>query len=309
MKTNLPLFFAKYTRFEFFPAWLVYFPLLPYLIWLFIRAKSFTFFTAANPGIEMGGFFGESKIDILNRIPPDYLPVTLFFNKGSLFESVLKSVGEHNLDFPLIAKPNIGERGYMVAKVENEEELREYTDTVNADFIVQEYIDFPIEMGILFHRLPNQSVGKISSVVVKDFMAITGDGKNNIEYLLQQDIRYQFQLSRFQMEFPDLLPIVLAEGEKKILEPIGNHCRGTKFLNGNHLINPELEKVFSKIALSIEGFYYGRFDLRVKSLEDLYEGKNIKMMELNGVSSDPGHVYDPSLPMIQAYRDIANISI
>ena len=88
------------------------------------------------------------------------------------------------------------------------------------------------------------------------------------------------------------------------LEPIGNHCRGTTFLNGNNLINRELEHVFDQIAGSIEGFYYGRFDVKVSSLDDLYAGKNIKILELNGVSSEPAHIYDPDNTLIKAYRDV-----
>ena len=99
---------------------------------------------------------------------------------------------------------------------------------------------------------------------------------------------------------------VIKAGEKRILEPIGNHCRGTKFLDDNHLINSQIDKIFDKIALPIDGFHFGRFDMKVKSIEDLYEGKNIRIMELNGVSSEPGHIYDPKNTLWAAYRDLAH---
>ena len=89
------------------------------------------------------------------------------------------------------------------------------------------------------------------------------------------------------------------------LEPIGNHCRGTTFYNANKLINDQLIDVFNRIAKQIEGYYYGRFDLKVPNLQDLYAGRNIKIMELNGVSSEVAHVYDPDYKLIRAYRDIA----
>jgi phosphomannomutase len=62
---------------------------------------------------------------------------------------------------------------------------------------------------------------------------------------------------------------VLSLGENRLLEPIGNHCRGTKFVNANHLINNQLDEVFSKISEGFEGFYYGRFDMKVESIDDL----------------------------------------
>ena len=93
--------------------------------------------------------------------------------------------------------------------------------------------------------------------------------------------------------------------KKLYLEPIGNHCRGTTFYDAHHLINDKLNQVFDKIALEIHGFYYGRFDIKVPSLEDLYHGKNIIIFELNGVSSEVAHVYDPNYKLIQAYKDIA----
>lgn len=88
------------------------------------------------------------------------------------------------------------------------------------------------------------------------------------------------------------------------MEPIGNHCRGTRFIDNNFLINDKLNIVFDEICLPIKGFYYGRFDLKVKSIEDLYEGRNIKIMELNGASSEPGHIYDSANTIFKAYKDL-----
>ena len=72
----------------------------------------------------------------------------------------------------------------------------------------------------------------------------------------------------------------------------------------NYLINEKLNEVFDKICIPINGFYYGRFDLKVKGIEDLYRGENIRIMELNGASSEPGHIYDPSLTLFKAYKDL-----
>jgi ATP-grasp domain len=305
MTFKTPFLIAKYTRFEYFPPWLVYLPLLPYMIWLMVKSRSLTFFTAANPSIEMGGFFGESKIEILDKIPKEFLPRTIFFTQETNLDSVVTELLDSGIQFPFIIKPNVGERGYKVSKITNEADLQKYLSEIQADFIVQEFIDFPIELGILFHRLPQSKVGSISSVVRKEFLTVTGDGIKNIEQLLDEYLRFRLQLKRFRIEQPELLKIVLPKGEKKLMEPIGNHSRGTKFLDATDIVNEQLINIFSGICLQIDGFYYGRFDLKVASIEDLYQGKNIRIMELNGVSSDPGHIYDPKLSIWKAYYDIA----
>ena len=116
--------------------------------------------------------------------------------------------------------------------------------------------------------------------------------------------RAKLQLSSLEMVLGDQLEEVLPNGEEKELESIGNHCRGTAFLNGNDLINDQLHEVFDQICKNIPGFYFGRFDLRCSSLDDLYWGQGIKIMELNGAGSEPGHIYQPGTSIFTAYKDI-----
>jgi hypothetical protein len=222
----------------------------------------------------------------------------------------------NNLTYPIIAKPNVGERGNAVAKIHSEEELRQYHLLTKADYLIQEFVTYSIEFGVLFSRMPNEKLGKVSSITRKEFLTVTGDGKSTIEELILQNTRARFQLESLKQKLGIGIQEILAVDENRLLEPIGNHCRGTKFVNANYLLNSELDAVFAKISESFDGFFYGRFDLKVSSIEDLYLGKNIKIMELNGVSSDPGHIYDPKYYLWNAYRDLmwhwkraANISI
>jgi hypothetical protein len=305
MKLRQPLFLVKLLNYEYWTWWVFYLPMMPYWLYQAWRTRSLTYFTAANPFIELGGFFGESKINILNHIAPQFKPKTLFFERGIAFENLLKTIENQQLSFPIIIKPNIGERGTQVAKISDKKELDDYLQQNTADFIVQEFIDFGIELGVLYSRLPGQSKGQISSLTLKEFLSVVGDGHSSIEELMQQNNRARFQLEAMRTRLGVSLQQILAKGEKKLLEPIGNHCRGTKFINANAKITPELSSVFDQVAANIPDFHYGRFDLKVKSWEDLYQGKNIRIMELNGASSDPGHIYDPHYKLIDAYRDLA----
>jgi len=300
---KLPLFIIKYTQYEYWPWLLFYIPVLPY--WLFLAAKnrSLAYFTSANPGIELGGFYGESKSDILNLIDKKYLPITIEVDRIS-FDCILNKMKDNDLDFPLIAKPDVGERGNDVVKINNIEELIQYNLKCKSKYIIQEYISYEYEFGILYSRLPNSNQGKVTSVTLKEFLSVVGDGTSTIKELMQKNTRARFQIARIQSLIGDEMDRVLAKGEKHIVEHIGNHCRGTRFIDNNYLINDKLNAVFDTISLPINGFYYGRFDLKVKSIADLYLGKHIKIMELNGASSEPGHIYDSSHTLFKAYKDL-----
>jgi hypothetical protein len=53
-------------------------------------------------------------------------------------------------------------------------------------------------------------------------------------------------------------------------------------------------------------YYYGRFDLKVPSLQDLCQGKNLKIMEVNGVNSEPAHIYEPETKLSTAMKTLLN---
>lgn len=313
-KTQWPLWLIKLFTYEYWTWWAFYLPLIPYWLYQAFRTKSLTFFTNADPCIDYGGFFGESKIDILKQIPAQYLPQTVFITKGCSFDFVLEQI--KTLEYPLICKPNVGERGTEVEKIVDENALKSYFDSHLVDFIIQEYIDYDIELGVLYYRMPQEEKGYVSSVVKKEFLSVIGDGESSIETLMQQSTRARFQLENMKKRLGMDFYKIPQRYERILLEPIGNHCRGTKFLNGNELINEQLHEIFNKIAKPIEGFHYGRFDMRVRSIQDLYKGQYIRVMELNGVSAEPGHIYDPEYKLVKAYKDlayhwriIANISI
>lgn len=300
-----PLFIIKWTQYEYWPWWFFYIPLLPYWLWLAIKTKSLAYFTATNTNIELGGFFGESKIDILKQIALEYKPKTFFVAKETRFETVKESINSAQIQFPIVAKPNVGERGFEVEKIIDILQLENYHQRAAHEYIIQEFVEFSLELGVLFCRMPNEPIGKITSVTIKEFLSVKGDGKSSILQLMEQNTRARFQVEAVSKRLGNGVNQILEAGEEMLLEPIGNHCRGTRFVDGNHLINSKLDEVFNRIALPMTGFYYGRFDMKVKSLDDLYKGENIRIMELNGASSEPGHIYDARNGIVKAYRDLA----
>lgn len=305
MSENLNIKLLKWLKWEFWPFWFFYIPLYFKYFYLSAKAKSLGFFTAANPLMIYGGFTDYSKFSVLEKIDPYYLPSTSFLKEASA-EIVLQIMEKKELCFPIILKPDIGERGFGVERINNTSALEKYfTDKENiGDLILQEYIDYPIELGVMYSRKASESKGMITSVVMKKFLSIKGDGKNNLKTLFINDERAKFYLTDLLELYKNELDAIPENDLEKEVLVIGNHCRGTMFLDANYLINDTLHDVFDKISLPISGYHFGRFDLRVSTLEELYKGENIKIMELNGAASEPAHIYDPNMSLLKAYKHL-----
>lgn len=294
---------VRWTTWEFLPMWLSNLPVAGFYIWHAARARHLLFFSAANPAIPLGGAWGESKYDILQRLPTGIRPNMVLVRAGIPFEQVESAIQSTGLAFPLIAKPDVGERGFLVKKIASAETLRQHLTQYPVDFILQEWIDLPLEASVLFILFPGpKSRFEITSVCIKEFLQVVGDGRRSIRELILQNPRAAFQLERLEKEYPEQMDQVLQTGEVLPLGMIGNHCLGTKFLNGNHLIDKQLIQAFENICRQIEGIHYGRFDLKCADMDDLKNGR-IQVMELNGVLGEPAHVYDPSVGAWRAYRD------
>jgi hypothetical protein len=296
---------AKWTRFEYWPWWFFYLPLIPLHIYYAIRSKSLVYFSAVNPGIEYGGFFGEKKNEILDKIHLKYKPFTLYFlfNKRDNWNDLLLQVRS----YPVIFKPNVGERGDDVAKFDTSQQLQAHIGNVHYDFIIQEYIDYPIELGVLYYRMPLSKNGVVCSLTLKNFLKVLGNGKSTVKELLAESRRGMLQIERLEKTKPQLLSFSPAQGEEILVEGIGNHCLGTEFIDANKYLGDDVNRVFDEIARDFEGFYYGRFDLRIPNWEALKTGKGIKIFELNGVSSEPGHMYDAKHRFWYAYKIVASM--
>lgn len=305
MNQSLKVFwfrFKKKIKWEFAPTWVVYFPFLWYGFYWCIKTRSLTFFTAANPGIENGGLFGESKYQILKTLPPSIVPHSILIEnpKDWTVESFWNMVLANEIQTPFILKPDKGERGRGVSKINTQKELEDYLNAYSFPLIVQPYITQKEEYGILYHRLPHQSKGQITSIVVKGFLSVTGDGVSDMESLWLKNPRCLYHWDLLQALYTQEKHKIIPKGEEKELVSIGNHSRGTTFLNGNHLISDTLTDTIDKISQSIPGFYIGRFDIKAENIEAACRGE-FKVMELNGVGAEPGHIYAPDYPILKAY--------
>jgi hypothetical protein len=297
-------FFIKLLHWEYWSMTVVYAPIYPIFLWLGIRCGWKYFFPAANPHIRYGGFLMESKKEIYDQLPDGLYPKTILVNPGTNASDIAEEIKSKHLHYPLIAKPDIGMRGLAAKKIESENELRDCVSCFNIDFLIQEFVPYENEAGIFYYRYPGQRNGFISGIVGKEFLNITGDGERSLIQLLQHDKRFVLQLDSLKQEYGEELNKVLQQGENEVLIPYGNHARGAKFLDYSDRIDDELINTIDKISQQVTEFYYGRLDVRYNTWDELKQGKNFSIIELNGAGSEPTHMYDPKHSLFFAWKEI-----
>lgn len=301
----------RFKRWEFWPPWAFYPPVVLYVLWLALKYRSLTVFTCANPAIPGGGTVGESKLDILRGLSSSasrnlvaragLLPASI--ETAARVESARAFMSWHGLTYPVVLKPDCGQRGSGVAVVRSEAQLEEYLSRAKGDTIIQEYAH-GFEFGVFYYRYPEDETGRIFSVTEKQFPAVCGDGGSTLETLILRDERAVCMARAYFKVNADRLDRVPDRGESVRLVELGSHCRGALFLDGAWVKTDELERAIDDLCRGFEGFHFGRFDIRVPSLEDFRSGENFKVVELNGVTSEATHIYDPRNSLVKAYRTL-----
>ena len=297
----------RLTHWEFWPMWAFYPPIVCYILYLAIKHRSLTLFTACNPVIPASGFVGESKAQILNgfrnaeAVIPRYQLILASTDIEERIAQAKHFLNTHQLDYPIILKPDAGERGKDVQVIRSDEEITQYFQAFAHDTILQEYVTGE-EFGVFYYRYPNEEHGHIFSITEKKFPVVVGDGKSTLEQLILNDDR-AICLAQFYCDKQgERLWDVPSVGEQIQLVEIGAHSKGTIFLDGTHYKTAALEAAIDRICQSFDGFYFGRFDLRVPSLAALQQGRDFKIIELNGVTSEATSIYDPKNSVFAAYR-------
>lgn len=247
----------------------------------------------------------ESKIDIYKLIPQKYYPKTVIIKQNSDLNAVISTIKSQDIQIPFITKPDIGLRGSGVKKIKDVEDLKTYHQNADFDFLAQSLIPFANEVGIFYVRHPHKKTGKITGIVSKEFMQITGDGVLSIRALIKKNPRYQLQIAALKKEFGAILDTILPKNEKFNLLPYGNHARGAKFIDCSHWNNENLTKTINEVCLQIPGFFYGRLDIMYNSIEELSVGENFLIVEINGAASEPTHIYDPKHSIFFAWKELA----
>ncbi|MEO8853674.1 MAG: hypothetical protein ABI359_07845 [Ginsengibacter sp.] len=290
--------FVDWHHWPFFP---FYFPLFFVWAWYIIKSRSLWFFSSSNPTLTFGGFEGETKKEMYDLLPPGSYPKTLYIDPKISFPDLLQLIKSHSFSFPFIVKPNVGMEGILFRKIDNEKQLEIYHAKITFDYLVQELVDFPLEIGLFYIRHPNENSGKITALFSKKFPIITGNGISTIGEILQKNnckiVEESGKLTAEELQR------ILPKNETFPLSFVGNRYHGTSFHDLSELIDKSLLSVFDKLSLS-SSFYYGRYDIKCASIEDLKNEINFSILEFNGAGSIPNHVYTGNFTLIKAYKEI-----
>ena len=298
---------SRLARWEFWPGWLFYAPVAAWVLILALRHRSLTVLTACNPGIADGGFVGESKFEILQMLPAEAaIPAVRLSQQSSSRDlaSALAAMRQQRWCFPVVVKPDVGQRGAGVRLIGHAAQLDDYLARSAGDVLLQRYHPGPGEAGIFYYRFPGERHGRIFSITDKQFPVVVGDGRSTLAQLVAAHPRYRLQAALFLRRHREQRDRILPEGERFQLAFAGNHAQGTTFRDGRHLLTPALERRIDEISRQIPGFFIGRFDVRYSNVERFMAGEDLAIVELNGATAESTNIYDPETPLIDAYRTL-----
>jgi membrane protein DedA with SNARE-associated domain len=302
--------FGRWRHWEFWPAWMFYPPVGIHCAWLALKYRGLTVPTAANPGIFSGGVVGESKMATLRELSltsteftaeAERIPAGAPAARLPAFEQIRARLGP---GFPLILKPDVGQRGAGIKLIRSPEQAEAYLRQTSAAVVVQRYAAGPLEAGVFYYRFPHEPRGHVFAITEKIFPTLVGDGRRTIAELIGRDPRARFLAGRYLRRFHDRRNEVLAAGAELKLVEAGNHAQGCVFRDGMRLWTPELEARIDAISQKLTGFFVGRYDIRYASEDDLRAGRDFQIIELNGAASEATSIYDARNSIFAAYRTL-----
>jgi membrane protein DedA with SNARE-associated domain len=306
---------------ERIPPVLFYLPLALNWLRLGFRHRSLTLPSAANPAIVTGGMWGETKSSYFYDVAAaerqwiaDFVVVKRGNNPNGLPSDIghaQRALIDAGLDFPLVAKPDIGWHGRGVCRIDNTAELENYIAHFPEDaaLMLQRYVPHAGEAAVLYARVPGEVTGRIQSLTLRYFPHVVGDGRQTLRALIAADERAQWKARLHLGADPSHcgpseaeLDRVPARGEAVRIALIGNQRAGALYRDGRRYLTAALEARFDAIARSMSEFHYGRFDLRFDSLEALMCGDGFAIVEINGIGGEAIDCWDPQLTVREVYR-------
>lgn len=289
---------------EQWPFKILYAPIVPVWLWYMIRSGSVWFFTASNPKLTFGGMEGEPKKEMHDLLPSHLRPVYFNVKPGEEFSEILKNLAVHGIQYPLIVKPEIGGQGILFRKIDDEAHLKAYHEKMPAEYFIQEFIKYPLEVSLFYYRYPNEKKGHITGFLQKVPMHVTGDGVHTLKELILLNSKSKKRVEELQAKHAANFNKIIPADEKYILSYAANHNRGAHFIDLSKKINETMIHMLDEISLGINDFFYGRYDIMCNSIEELQQGKNFVILEYNGCGAEPNHFYDTGYTLTGAWKEI-----
>lgn len=270
-----------------------YIPLTPVWVWYCLRAGTPWFFTPSNPTLTFGGFEGEGKKEMYDQLPLGSYPSTTYIDPGVGIGQAVQQIADAGFKYPFIVKPDVGMMGFMFRKIDNPAQLALYHQKMPNLYIVQELIDYPMEVAAFYYRMPNENKGTVSGMLIKSPAQVVGDGTKTIRELILAHNAVAVVTKKEQLlsRHKERLDKVLALGEVFSLSLSTNRSQGGTLVGIDHEIDDRLQSFFDTLSHHNGNFFYGRYDIKCKSIEDLKAGKNFSILEFNGAGAGTQHIY------------------
>jgi len=300
---KLQHWFAGLSNWQRWPFYLFHLPIGYAWLVYFWKSRSLWFYTASNPTLAFGGFEGERKSNMYRQLPPEFCPRTLVVTPEEDFDKLLEKIAASGIRFPFIVKPDIGMKGILFRKIGKPSELEAYHARMPAPYLVQEWLEGPHEVSVFYCRYPGSQSGTITAMIRKDLLEVQGDGASSLCQLAAAHPLGAALLPRLQQHWGERLQEVVPAGETVCLSHIANLDNGARFILLTHLVTPQLRERFDRISAGSH-FYYGRYDIKCRSIEAFCEGKDFWILEFNGAGSVPNHIYTGAYSLLGAYREI-----
>lgn len=295
---------SKITNWEAWPFELIYTPMSVFWLWYTLKSGAAWFFTSSNPKLTFGGMEGEPKKEMYDLLPKHLYPTTFNVLAKEDFNLVQQRLKDSGINFPFIVKPEVGGQGILLRKIDDIAALEHYHAIMPWEYIVQDMVHYPMEVSVFYIRHPKEIKGIITGFLHKIPLQVTGDGKQTLSALIEQHPKGGKRIEELMTKHGERWNEVLPPGEKYMLSYAANHNRGAQFIDLKEHIDERLVHIFDEISLSINDFFYGRYDIMCTSIEDLKMGKNFTILEYNGCGAEPNHFYDTGYTLIGAYKEI-----
>jgi hypothetical protein len=296
--------FSRITNWEAWPFKLLYAPITPVWGWYMLISRSVWFFTPSNPRITFGGMDGEPKKEMYDLLPRHMYPATFTVLPGQDFSIIKTDLVKSGIQYPFIVKPDVACQGILFRKIDNEEALANYHAKIPVAYIVQELVNYPMEVSVFYIRHPQETKGRVTGFLHKIPLQVAGNGSDTLEQLILEHPKAKKRLREMFSKHKEHLQTIIPAGETYMLSYAANHNRGAHFIDLKEYIDDKLVSLFDEISLGINDFFYGRYDIMCSNVEDLKKGKNFTILEYNGCGAEPNHFYDTGYTLIGAYREI-----
>lgn len=296
---------------ERLPKWVIVIPLVVQWLLLSLRYRCTTLPSAANPSITSGGLVGEGKMEYFESMGSHARGLTarsdsFVVETASAVADAAACMQRAGIDFPIIAKPDLGMCGFGVRREDTVVRLAEYLAAFppGERLVLQAYVPYDGEAGIFYMRRPGEASGWVSGLALRYFPQATGDGHSSIATLIARDARLR-RLIRDPLHQLELcLDQVPDAGEIVRLSTIGSTRVGALYRDGSALITSQLTRAIDAVARDMDEFHFGRFDLRYASIEALMAGKDFTIIEVNGAGSEAIEAWDPGFSALAAFGKI-----